>query len=256
MTTLYRSLAIVLAFLALSAIPQIAYAQPDTSDPLLTGDSLTTDTTIFSNPGDTLKVDTSLVFTFDSSLIGDAPRIPLSTGRSGLWVGPTVEFTTLDPHDLDPQLGGSIVLIGAQGTLLWDGYVVGGAGVSGRLYDLPDNYDQFSFGYGGPIIGYDWMPGRQRTFSIRPMLLLGFGGLSMMKKRPDFVDSAEHQILERYRAEDFFLLRPGLSIGAQPIDWLEVRATADYLMPIGGENVGDLRKLTYGLQIVLGINFQ
>jgi len=260
MTTPRLTSLLALLFLALFTVPRTAYAQIDTTDLLFTQDSLTSDTLIFTSPNglqvDTARIIDSLIFGIDTSYDGNEPALPLAAGRSGLWLGPTVEFTSLDPHTLDPQLGGTIVLIGAQGTLLWDGYVVGGAGVSGRLYDLPSNYDEFSFGYGGILLGYDWSPGKQRAVSLRPTALVGFGGLSMIKKRPEFSDSTGHEILERYRGENFLVLRPGLSIGAQTTDWLEVRGTVDYLLPIGGENVGDLRKLTYGLQILLGINFQ
>lgn len=176
---------------------------------------------------------------------------PFFTRRSGIFVGPTVEMSQLSPGSLDPILGGSMVIYGGQAYLMLNGWLVGGGGWSSVLYDLNPKYDQFSFGYAGLLLGYDQgiFGGR---LTVRPTLLLGAGGLTMIKKRPDIVDTTGHEILERYRSEDFFCMRPGISVGFMPFHFLDLRFVVDYLLPVGGAHVSDLKALDYGLQVMFG----
>jgi len=176
---------------------------------------------------------------------------PFFSRRSGFFIGPTIEFTELKPSDLDPDLSGDIILFGGEVYTLIKGWMLGGAWVSATLYDLSPKYDEFSYGYGGFITGYD-QQFLYQNFSIKPALLIGGGQLTQIKQRPDIPDSTGHPILERYRDESFFLLRPGISLGYMPLPFLEFRLTVDYMYPVGGASVGDLRKMTYGLQLLVG----
>jgi hypothetical protein len=84
--------------------------------------------------------------------------------------------------------------------------------------------------------------------------MIGGGGLSMIKKRPDLmaIDSSGHDILERYRSENFFMLRPGATIGFSPLPFLDFRLGANYVLPVGGKDVGDLKNLGFGLHMMFG----
>lgn len=215
------------------------------------------------SPGETpIPIDTTERLDPDSSFFNDIegdngfdepvePETFFQT-RGGFAGGVTVDLVELDPASLDPDLGGTIVQYGAHGYMLLSSWIVGGGGASAVLYDMSTNYDQFIFGYGGFLTGYD-----TRAFygalSIRGSVLIGAGGLELLKRRPEFVDSSGNEILERYRDEGFFLLRPGVSIGYAPLPFLEFRIGVNYLFPIGGERVKDLRTLTYGLQVNIGL---
>jgi hypothetical protein len=171
---------------------------------------------------------------------------------AGFFVGPTFEVTTLTPAKLDPELDGELVLYGIQVYAIIKGWMVGGHWTSATLYDMSTNYDAFEFSYGGFITGYDVevLDG----LSFRLGTLVGGGDLNMIKKRPDLAGlaSTPHEILERYRTESFFMLRPGASVGYSPLPFLDLRLAADYLYPIGGSRVHDLKHLTYGLHVMLG----
>lgn len=172
--------------------------------------------------------------------------------RGGFFGGPLVEFTSLKPADLDPVLSGQLVIFGAEGYIILNSWLIGGSGVSAHLYDMSPLYDRFEYGYGGVLTGYD-----TKIFaggmSLRGSVLIGAGGLEMLKKRSDLTPVGGNEILERFREESFFLLRPGVSIGYSPLQFLEFRLGADYMLPFGGERVEDLRNLTYGFRLILGI---
>lgn len=172
--------------------------------------------------------------------------------RGGFFGGPIVELTSLKPKDLDPVLEGDLVIYGAQGYVLLNSWLFGGGGMSAHLYDMSPKYDRFDFGYGGFLTGYDTKI-FSGALSLQGTLMLGAGGLEMLKKRPDITDPTGNEILERYRDEGFFLLRPGISIGYSPVQFIEFRAGVHYLYPIGGESVEDLRALSYGLHLMLTI---
>ncbi len=176
---------------------------------------------------------------------------PFFDTRSGFFIGPTIQFTDLKPETLDPDLSGDLLLFGGQAYLMYNGWLFGGEWSSAMLYELTPKYDEFSLSYGGFLTGFD-QQFAYGSFSIRPALMIGGGEITQIKRRSDLRDSTGNMILERYRDESFFLMRPGISLGFQPLPFLEFRLTADYLYPFGGKEISDLKKMTYGLQILFG----
>lgn len=238
-------------FLAL-CIPTLAQVGGDAPPPIDSTEAVdSTGSQIDSTGAPIYEVDTT-----DSFPVGvdenQSIEHPFFTRRSGIYAGATVELTNLMARSLDPVLDGDMLIYGGEGYLMAQGWIFGGGGWGAVLYDLSPRYDQFSFGYGGLLLGYD-QGLAHGSFSIRPAALLGVGGLTMIKKRPDIVDSTGHEILERYRDESFFCVRPGISLGFQPNPYVDLRVSVDYLMPIGGARVSDLRALTYGVQLIVGL---
>lgn len=237
---------LVFCALALATLAVPVFGQEDD------GDVTTGDTIRLENGPDTLDPDDAFFQDVEDSDDSDSEDEPgFFRERGGFFGGPTVELTTLNPKDLDPVLDGRLVIYGAQGYMLLSSWLVGGGGFSAHLYDIHPSYERFEYGYGGFLTGYD-----TRIFdgalSLRGSVLIGAGGIEMLKKRPDLsTDSVE--ILERYRDEGFFLLRPGISIGFSPSQFMEFRLAADYLLPFGGSDVNDLRNATYGLHVMVGI---
>jgi hypothetical protein len=238
---------IAICAIALCCLTLPAFAQVDGDDTSpMTGDSL-------EMQNDTLNPDSA----FFQSMDEDSDAEPLEPDtffrvRGGFFGGPVIELTTLDPHTLDPDLDGQLVLYGAQGYILLDSWLFGGMGLSGHLYDLGPTYDRFDYGYGGFLTGYDTKI-FHGALTMQARLMIGAGGIELLKKRPALIDSTGHPILEQYRQESFFCLRPGISLGYSPRQFVEFRLAADYLYPIGGARVDDLRNLTYGLHIMLAI---
>lgn len=229
--------------LACAALP--AFAQPEEEG--FTDDTLRIESGDTVNPDDTFFQD---VENDDDAGAMDDPGF--FRARGGFFGGPVVEFTSLKPEDLDPVLSGQLVIFGAEGYIILNSWLIGGAGVSAHLYDLSPAYDRFEYGYGGVLTGYDTKI-FDGVMSLRGSVLIGAGGLEMLKKRTDLTPAGGNEILERFRDEGFFLLRPGASIGYSPLQFLEFRIGADYLLPFGGESVEDLRNLTYGFKLILGI---
>jgi hypothetical protein len=185
----------------------------------------------------------------------DTPEPPKSTTfvpRSGIFGGPTIEFSQLDPAKLDPLLAGNLVMYGGEGFVILNGFMLGGGAIGATLYDMSPSYDEFSYGYGGFLTGYDITI--VKPFSFRADLMIGGGGLKMIRKRPDLAagDSSGHEILERVRNENFFMFRPGVSLGFSPIPILDFRLGVNYLFPVGGEDVDDLKNLSFGLHMFFG----
>lgn len=181
----------------------------------------------------------------------EMPQGPTSfAAGGGFYVGPTFELTTLAPSALDPALDGDLVLYGVQLYAIIKGWLIGGHWTSATLYDMSTNYDEFQFSYGGFLTGYDL--DIYKGLSFRVSALIGGGDLKMIKKRPELQGADGHEILERYRMESFFMLRPGASLGYSPLPFMDLRFAVDYLYPIGGDEVHDLKKLTYGLHVMLG----
>jgi hypothetical protein len=209
-------------------------------------------------PGDTLEIETlptDSTFEQWEPAEDDTPEPPKSTTfvpRSGIFGGPTIEFSQLDPTKLDPVLAGNLVMYGGEGFIILNGFMLGGGATGATLYDLSPSYDEFSYGYGGFLTGYDIT--LVRPFSFRADLMIGGGGLKMIRKRPDLAtgDSSGHEILERVRDESFFMLRPGVSFGFSPIPVLDFRLGVNYMFPVGGEEVGDLKNLSFGLHMFFG----
>jgi hypothetical protein len=215
----------------------------------------------------------STYYPADSSYYGDTTAVPIDTAYgddysyeesdvdvgpgsfvpgAGFFVGPTFEVTTLSPSKLDPALDGELVMFGVQVYAIIKGWMLGGHWTSATLYDMSTNYDQFDFSYGGFLTGYDL--DIYGGLSFRVSALIGGGDLNMIKKRPDLMatDTTDNEILERYRTESFFMVRPGVSLGYSPLAFLDLRFAVDYLYPIGGQNVHDLKDLTYGLHVMFG----
>jgi len=231
-----------------------AWGQFDDTDPLLDDTTEIPVDSVLSR--DTLSVaDTSLTPVSDNDFDLDAPppRTFLSV-RNGGFVGGLCELSALKPDELDPTLSGNMVVFGGQGYVIFSGWLFGGIGTSAVLYDQPSKYDEFAFGYGGLLFGYDQQFADQ-LFSVQARSMIGLGGLKMIRKRPDLADSTGLEILERFREENFFALRPEMSLGFQPIGFMEFRLSAAYLVPVGGEHVSDLASFNYGLHIMLGITY-
>jgi hypothetical protein len=208
---------------------------------------------------DTTRVESDSTFQpyLEGDTTGDAEfNMPVNTPssftpRSGAYGGPTIEFTSLDPAKLDPDLSGDLVLYGGQGYLMINGWMLGGAGYGATLYDISPKYDEFSFAYGGFLTGYDFTI--VKPFSFRVDLLIGGGSVKMIKNRPDLSLANGVTILERYRDEGFFMLRPGASFGFNPLPFFDLRLGANYVFPVGGKRVSDLKNVAFGLQLMFGI---
>ncbi len=237
----------IVARLALCAIALIVLAFPAFSQ---TDDGFDDDQD--SLLSDTLNPDSSFFQGIDDDEFSLSESDGFFRTRGGFFGGALVELTTLNPKDLDPVLDGQLVLYGAQGYVILNSWMFGGGGMSAHLYDLSTQYDRFEFGYGGFLTGYDTKIFNGRL-SVRGDLMLGAGGVEMLKKRADIVDPTGNPILEQYRDEGFFFLRPGISIGYSPIQFMEFRLGAHYFHPIGGASVADLRALSYGLHVVLAL---
>lgn len=232
-----RTLLLALAALALLVYP--AYAQDDDDD-------FDPDSVYYTGPSG------------GGGGFGGAPGIG---GSGGVYGGPTFELSALEPSTLDPDLSGSMIIYGGQGMLILGNWVLGGGGYSADIFDMPSNYDEFVFSYGGFLFGYDRPFG---DFSLRGVVLIGGGELKMIKKAPDLGDPLSNgaleeyqrrngvEVLERFREEDFFALRPTLSLGFAPLPFFDIRVAASYLMPLGGEDVDDLYTLSYGVQLMFG----
>lgn len=246
-------LRLLLSILSLVVVSAVAHAQPDSDPPV--------DTTYVDSTG--FPVDDP----YGSSDPGFEDPPPGGNGgglgipSGGIYFGPTFELAALKPESLDPELSGSMVMYGFQGYVIVNGWLVGGGGYGATLYDMSQRYDEFQFGYGGVLIGYDKL--LFSTVSFRFTTMIGSGELKMIKKAPRLGSPGDSllaayttfsgtEILERYRQEDYFALRPGISIGFAPLPIMDLRFSADYLMPIGGENIGDLKSLTYGVHLMFG----
>ncbi len=204
---------------------------------------------------DTLNPDSTFFQQIDSATDEEVEPLEPDTffkKRGGFYGGATLELTSLKPNDLDPVLGGDLVLIGLRGYVLLNSWMIGGAGISATIYDMSPTYDRFTFGYGGFLTGYDTKI-FHGALSLQTSVLLGAGGLEMIRRRPDLGGTPGHEILERVRNEDFFCVRPGIAIGYSPIQFLQFGAGVDYLLPIGGDNVADLRKPAFGLHITAAL---
>ncbi len=179
------------------------------------------------------------------------PPAPTSfVSRSGVYGGPTVEFNTLDPTKLDPDLSGDMVIYGGQGFISINGWVLGGAAFGATLYDISPKYDEFAFSYGGFMTGYGFYI--VKPLSLQMDLLIGGGGIKMVKNRPDLSLTTGKTIQELYRDEGFMVLRPGISLGYAPLPFFDFRVGANYIYPVGGERVSDLKNLAFGLQLMIG----
>lgn len=252
MTTIHTR--ILLRCLLLMCATASSWAQIDENDPLLRD---TTDIGIDSSMAlDSVGMDDSSFIPISSNDLDlDLPRpTEFFSVRNGGFVGSIVEFSSIRPSDLDSRLSGDLVVFGGQGYFLLSGWMIGGIGSSAILYDLPPTYDEFSFGYGGVLFGYEEQF-MKTLFSAQIRSMIGLGGIRMIRKRPDIVDPSGLEILERVREESFLAFRPEVSLGFQPLGFLELRLSASYLAPVGGAHVSDLGSINYGIHVLLGVTY-
>ena len=248
----------LLSTLLLLFASTVAYAQPDPDDPFPVDTAYVDTTGGYDDSGYPVDDYGSDTLTFEDPPSGGSP---MGLPSGGVYFGPTFELSALKPESLDPELTGSLVMYGFQGYVILNGWLVGGGGYGATLYDMSQRYDEFQFGYGGVLIGYDKL--LFSSVSIRLTTMIGSGDLKMIKKAPrlgspgderlrEYTDTSGTEILERYRQEEFFCVRPGVSIGFAPLPIMDIRFTADYLMPFGGDEVVDLRSLSYGVHLMFG----
>lgn len=168
----------------------------------------------------------------------------------GVYGGPQFMLTTLSAHSLDQDLNGNMLITGGQAYIILNGWMLGGASLSATLYNMPTRYDEFHFGYGGFLMGYDMMV--TKTFSVQFTNIIGGGSIKQIKKRPDLNPNGGNETLERFRQEDYFILNPGVSVGFSPLFFMDLQLGAHFLIPIGGSSIGDLASLSYGLNLMFG----
>lgn len=193
----------------------------------------------------------------DTTYVDDWDDVDLSQGETaqppgsfGLYFGPTFEYLTLETASLDPDLDQNLFMWGGYGYAIISRFLVGGGGSSVTLEQPNEKYDRFTFGFAGFLTGYDHPI--TPNFSLRLSLLTGGGEIEMIKTRGDLAPLGDNEFLERFRAEEFFLLRPGFSIGYSPFTLLDIRAQATRLVPIGGANVVDLNSWSFGIGAMFG----
>ncbi len=191
--------------------------------------------------------DTDYEYDYDDSGFSSA------SSSFGAFGGATFELSDLDLTSLDSELDGNLIFFGGYGFAILDNWIIGGGGAGAELYDISEEYDEFTFNYGGFLTGYDLS--LTQAFSVRLTLHTGQGEIIMIKKRPDLMEEDENELLERYREEDFYFFRPEFSVGVQPLPFFDIRLSSAYLYPIGGENVADLENLTYGIHLMFGFKF-
>lgn len=189
-----------------------------------------------------------------------APQFSRASSGAGIALG--FNLTGIRPETLDPDLAGDLLLTNIDAYIMMRGglrgLLIGGSWTTARLYDPGDRYDEFSFGYGGILLGYDHSLFYGRM-TFRPSIFFGSGGITMIKKRPDLtldtaLNAGGREILERIRDQEFYVIRPGFGIGYSPIDLLQFRAEVNFLYPTGDGSLQDLRKPVYSFQVVFGSN--
>lgn len=169
----------------------------------------------------------------------------------GLYAGFTAEKSGLDLAKLDPQLTGTLVMYGGEYSVLMGEWYVNFSTVGSHLYDLNSAYDNFTLDYSGYGTGYE-TSFFKNTFTFRAGADVGTGALKMIK-RTNLTDSTGHDLLEDYRREDFFYIRPSASIGVPILQVLLLRLAGGYMMAFGPERVRDLNNFSYGLHLLLTV---
>jgi hypothetical protein len=170
----------------------------------------------------------------------------------GLYGGFTAEQSSLDLAALDPDLGGDLIFYGGEWAILYKSWVFGGASAGATVYDLSEKYDRFEYGYGGFLVGYETQV-LSPTVTLRLGTQVGEGEMRMLKKRPDLRAAPGRELLEEYRRNDFFYMRPGIGLGVSSFGFLMLRASVNYLYPVGGAGVNDLKNFSYGLHALIAV---
>ncbi len=184
------------------------------------------------------------------------PRFSRPSSGGGVTLG--FNLTALKPSVLDPSLKGDLVLRNIDLYFVHNGLLLGGSWTTSTLYDAPDNYDEFDFGYRGVMLGYEQglYYGRLK---IRPSIFLGQMGVKLIKSRPDItfdtiLNPSRREVLERVWEDESFMLRPAFGIGFWPIDLVQLRVEAGFLYPMQGRRWEELREPIYSFQFVFGSN--
>lgn len=244
---LLRPVLIALAFIV-SGISLHAQNDPFTDDSTRLDDTLAIDTSMSSADSAFLSG-----IEEDSGLFEPLEPVTFFQPRSGFfYIGAGVSLTSLDPSSLDPDLNGTLLFFNVKGHTLLNGWLLGGEWNWGHVYDMTSEFDDVTFEYGGLLAGYDTKI-FYGALTLRGELLLGAGGMEMIRNRPDLGGSAGREILERVRRENFYAIRPGISIGYAPIPFTDIRFGVNYLVPVGSGKLDDLKNLTYGLQFAFGV---
>ncbi|MDB5035812.1 MAG: hypothetical protein JWQ98_3053 [Chlorobi bacterium] len=182
-----------------------------------------------------------------------SPRVPPRTSRAGAYIGLTVDYMSLGPSAVAPDLGGTPVLIGEEGLLLLNGLMVGGAGGSAHLYNANPATYQFTYSYAGVLLGYEFSLSEGRNFYLQSSVLVGGGGLTAIRRRPELSVTAAGTILEEVRNQNYFLLRPQVVMAYMPSPIASLGVSAGYVVPVGGGST-DFKSLTIGLRLMLGFS--
>ena len=209
------------------------------------------------DPVDEVDYDTVEVEEWDDGVDDDWEDVDVSqsepapaAGGFGLGGGPTFEYFRLSTASLDPDLDQDLFLYGGYGFAVISRIIIGGGGAGTTLRQPNEKYDRFSFGFGGFLTGYDLVI--TENFSARATLLVGSGEIEMVKTRSDLSALGSNQFLEVYRDEQFFLLRPAVSLGYTVLGFIDLRADAARLLPIGGGTASELGEWTFGLHVFFG----
>lgn len=173
----------------------------------------------------------------------------------GLYAGFTAEKSGLDLAKIDPQLTGTLAMFGGEYSMLMGEWYINFSSVGSHMYDLGSTYDEFLLDYSGYGTGYE-TSFFKNTFTLRIGGELGTGTLKLIK-RTNFTDSTGHDLLEAYRREDFFYIRPSASIGmpilTMPLAAFLLRVAGGYMMAFGPENARDLNNFSYGLHLLFAV---
>lgn len=182
------------------------------------------------------------------------PKFSRPSGGFGVAIG--FGLTDLKPKTLDPLLGGEFVPTSVDAYFIASGILVGYSATTFDLYDPGELYDEFSFSYGGIMLGYDHSLFYGRM-SMRLSLLIGGGSLTMIKNRPDItydpiLNPDGRPVFEEVRDQGFTMFRPAVGIGYAPIDFLQFRVETGFMYPTSDAGVEDLREPTVNFQVVFG----
>lgn len=183
---------------------------------------------------------------------------PFGQGTSGAHISLGFAFSGIAPADLDPELGGDLILSVLEIYVMRKGLLFGGSWTSSTLYDAP-LYDEFVFDYKGVLLGYDYSLFYGKM-GIRPAVMVGRGDITMIRTRPDItydtlLNPSGNVVLERVREDEFWMIRPSLSLTWSPSPIFHFRAEGGYLYGAGGESdMEDLRKPFAAFHFLIGTN--
>ncbi|MEO5929534.1 MAG: hypothetical protein ABIR47_06355 [Candidatus Kapaibacterium sp.] len=182
-----------------------------------------------------------------------SPAVAPRTSRAGVYIGLIADYMGLKPSAVASDLGGTPVMIGEEGLLLLNGLMIGGAGGSAHLYNANPATYQFSYSYAGVLLGYEFGLTDRRNLYLQSSVLIGGGGLTAIRRRPELSVTAGGTILEEIRNQDYFLLRPQIVMAYMPTPIASLGLSAGYVIPVGS-NVADFKSLMIGLRVMVGFS--